>query len=178
MKEMKEKVIEIIAKGNEKIGHLNKSIEKIKSTPIYTNEYKLKIIAERKQEIITIRNNVKEEIEKLFNNEIEKLEKENNYIDKKPEETANILKMLELSKSNISEAEVKHLLKVYENNNIIKRILVSIAESKNMNIERFNFVPNTIELEELKQHLLGVISLNEAEVIESIKLELLLRSMG
>ena len=173
MKEIKEKVIEIIAKGNEKIGHLNKSIENIKATPIYTNEYKLEIIAERNQEIITIRNNVKDEIEKLFNNEIERLEKENNYIDKNPEETANILKMLELSKSNISEAEVKHLLKVYEDNNIIKRVLVSIAESENMNIERLNFLPNTIKLEELKQQLINAISSTGNEGIESIKLEFL-----
>lgn len=178
MKEIKEKVIEIIAKGNEKIGHLNKSIENIKATPIYTNEYKLEIIAERNQEIITIRNNVKDEIEKLFNNEIERLEKENNYIDKNPEETANILKMLELSKSNISEAEVKHLLKGYEDNNIIKRVLVSIAESENMNIERLNFLPNTIKLEELKQQLINAISSTGNEGIESIKLELILRSIG
>lgn len=86
--------------------------------------------------------------------------------------------MLELSKSNISEAEVKHLLKVYEDNNIIKRVLVSIAESENMNIERLNFLPNTIKLEELKQQLINAISSTGNEGIESIKLELILRSIG
>lgn len=39
MKKLKERVIDIISKGNEKIGQLNKSIEKIKETPMYTEDY-------------------------------------------------------------------------------------------------------------------------------------------
>ena len=47
-----------------------------------------------------------------------------------------------------------------------------------MNIERLNFLPNTIKLEELKQQLINAISSTGNEGIESIKLELILRSIG
>ncbi len=177
MKKLKERVIDIISKGNEKIGQLNKSIEKIKETPMYTEEYKLEVVAERNQEILTIRNQVDEDVKKVFDEEIERISNENNYKDSNSTETANILKMIELIKNNITEAEIKHLFNIYDDNNIVKRVLLAIAESRDMNIEGEKYIPDIAKLERVKQQLSGAIQSTGTDGIESIKLELLFRSM-
>ena len=177
MKKIKEKIILIIEKANSKIEEINKSIERIKETPMYSNEHKLQVEAEKKQEFLQIRNEVNDQIIKLFNEEIERMNNENYYKDSNNSETSNILKMIELSKDTMGKEEVNYLLRIYDNNNMVKRVLASIAESKDMRISGIKYLPNSVELENMKQKFSGAILSTGTTGITSLKLELLLRNI-
>lgn len=177
MSKIKEKITEIIGKGNEEIKEINKSIERFKETPIYTKEHKLEIVKEKQQEILNIRNKVNEEVRNVFDVEIERLNKENSYIDHNPGETANVLKMIELSKENMSESEIKHLFNIYSSNNIVRRVLMAIADKKEIYIDGFENVPNIKKLESMKESFSNAITSTGTDGIESLKLELLYKSI-
>lgn len=178
MKKIKEKVIEIINSANVQINKINKSIETVKETPMYSNDHKLQVESEKKQEIISIRNKVAEDIVKLFDEEIQKLNSVNPYADSKAEETTNILKMIELTKDTMIDKEIKYLAEIYSDNSIVKRVLAAIADSRGFIIEGIQLIPHTVELESIKQQLIGIILSSGTGEISSIKLELLLRSMN
>lgn len=178
MKKIKEKVESIIEKGNSRIEEINKSIQRVKETSMYSNEHKLQVEAEKKQECLQIRNEVSDQVNKLFDEEIERVNGENYYKNIDNSETSNILKMIELSKDTMGKEEVEYLLRMYDSNNVIKRVLASIAESKDMRISGIKYLPNSIELENIKQQLSGAILSTDTTGITSLKLELLLKSIS
>lgn len=175
---LRDKIRKIIDGGNVRISEIQNKISKIKETPMYSNEYKLELEAEHKQECIKIRNEIHDNIIKLFDEEIRKVNEENYYNDNDSSETANLLKMIELTKETMTEKEIMYLLEINKNNNIIKRVLAAIADSKGMYINNIKYLPNSIELQGWKEKLSGAILQSTDEGIESLKIELLLRNMN
>ncbi|WP_346913889.1 hypothetical protein [Clostridium sp.] len=175
---LKDKLRKIIDDGNARISELQKKIVKIKESPMYSYDYKLQVNADYRQECIKIRNEVHDKVIKLFDEEIERVNSENYYKNIDSLETSNILKMIELLKDTMGKEEVNYLLRIYDNNNMVKRVLASIAESKDVKISGIKYLPNSVELENMKQKFSGTILQSTDEGIESLKIELLLRSIS
>lgn len=172
------KIRKIIDDGNARISELQKKIVKIKESSMYSNDYKLQANADYGQECIKIRNEVHDKVIKLFDEEIQKVNEENYYKDNNSLETSNLLKMIELTKDTMTEQEITYLLDINKDNNIIKRVLAAVADSRGIYIDNIKYLPNSIELQRWKEKLSGAILQSTDEGIEGLKIELLLRNMN
>lgn len=175
---LRDKIRKIIDDGNARISELQKKIVKIKESTMYSNDYKLKANADYRQECIKIRNEVHDKVIKLFDEEIQKVNEENYYKDNNSLETSNLLKMIELTKDTMTEQEITYLLEINKENNIIKRVLAAVADSRGIYIDNIKYLPNSIELQGWKEKLSGAILQSTDEGIEGLKIELLLRNMN
>lgn len=173
---LKEKVVSMIDGAEQEISVLMKNIENLEANTIYSGEYKVKVKKELQEKGISIKKKLSEDIKVLFNEKIEKIENTNIYKDDNPANTANIIKMIEISKENIYEKELNYLNKMYKDNNIIKRILLSIAREKNLYMEDI-FIPDASEYEDLRDSLIKSFMSNNSLSVYGLSTTILLNSM-
>lgn len=173
---LKERVVSMIEGAEQEISIITKTIENTEANAMYSGEYKLKVKKELQEKGISIKKKLAEDIKTVFKEKIEKIENTNIYVDDNPASTANIIKMIEISKENIYEKELNYLNKMYKDNNIIKRILLSIAREKNLYMEDI-FIPDASEYEDLRDSLIKSFMSNNSLSVYGMSTTILLNSM-
>lgn len=174
---LKEKIREIIDQANSAMKALNDKMAEMERSKMYTPDFLLTKKAELKQECIRMRDEAAEKVGALFNEEIKKANDEDFYTSGDDLKTSNMLKMIELSNKTMAESELKYLIRINKNNPIVRRVLYSIAEQKGVYIEREPYLPNSIELEDLKYKFMSIITSSDETGIDGLRIELLFKYM-
>lgn len=173
---LKDEIRKLIDEGQGKIERFNAIIQQIKESKTYSNEFKISENASYQNKIIETVQEYSQRIIQLFDDEINRINSINFYEDKYPEETANILKMIELSKINMNEKEIKYLLGTYKANNIITRALIAVASEKDINLGN-DFIPRTENIERWKEDTIKALDYSKLD-LSTFNSEVLLNMMN
>ena len=173
---IKDDVAKILEEGQKGIDNIKGLIEEVANDTIHSEEWKSDKIKDLQNSIKNIISEHTNKALKLFDEEIKKLESINPYADNNPEETANILKMIELSRNTMTEGEIKHLLNTYKDNGIVVRALSSVAAEKDIPLGESGYIPKTDNVEFWKNETASVLSRNTSD-LETLGTSVLLNSM-
>lgn len=173
---IKDDIAKILEEGQKSIDNIKGLMEEVANDKIHSEEWKLNKQRDLKDTIKNIISEHTNKALKLFDDEIKKLESINPYKDNNPEETANILKMIELSRNTMTEGEITHLLNTYKDNNIVTRALSSVAAEKDIPIGECGYVPKTDNIEYWKNETVNILSRSTND-LETLGTAVLLNSM-
>lgn len=173
---IKDDIAKLLEEGQKRIDSIKALMEEVKNDTVHSEEWR----ADKYKELQgTVKDIIAEHTNsaiKLFDEEIKKLESINPYADNNPEETANILKMIELSRNTMTEGEIKHLLNTYKDNSIVARALSSVAAEKDIPLGECGYIPKTDNIEHWKNETADILSRNTND-LETLGTAVLLNSM-
>ncbi|EOU1669842.1 MAG: hypothetical protein E6038_00005 [Clostridium perfringens] len=146
---IKDRVKTIINQCNEDIKPKFREIENINAKDYYTGEYKRELRDKVGLQIKEIKQKAFDNIMKEFDKKLESIPKYEISGLNNPE-TSNILKMLELSKNNLSIYEIQELAEKYIDNMAVYKVIESMAKAQNIKIIENPKKNKILEIRELK----------------------------
>lgn len=167
---IKENIKTVVDTYNSKIQNILNEITVIDSKDHYTNEYKKQQKDPKFKQIKDLKIEAKNKMLDAFNTKIDEIKNKEvfNFSDI---ETSNILKMIEIGITSMRTDEIQYLVDKYSDNPVIYRAIESQVKRNdimNINMPFKTFMPNTKEIENLRDTLCNSMDMNDNSLFSSL----------
>lgn len=171
---IKNKIKQIVDECNLKINDRLKQISIIDLQEHYTEEYRKEQKAPLYKEIADLKVESQNKMIKMFNEKIDGI-KNKDIFNFNDTEISNVLKTIEMSITSMRPNEIQHLVDKYSDNPIIFRAIEGQVKSNNIqgvHIPFKTFMPDTKELENMRDKLCNGMNMSDNSLFNSLTFEM------